>query len=72
MAEAEFLVKLGESIKKHRELLGINQSALALRCETDRQNMSRIEKGRVNISMTTLKKIADALEVPVKNLVDFK
>ena len=72
MAEADYLIRLGENIKKHRELLGINQSALALRCDTDRQNMSRIEKGKVNISMLTLKKIADALEVPVNSLVDFK
>lgn len=72
MAEAEYLVKLGRSIKVHRERLGITQSALALKCDTDRQNMSRIEQGKVNISMMTLKKIADALEVPVKNLLDFE
>jgi transcriptional regulator with XRE-family HTH domain len=69
--ENEFLINLGLSIKKYRESKGLTQPALALACDTDKQNISRIEQGKVNISMITLKKIADALNLPVKDLLDF-
>ena len=71
MPENEFLIRLGSSIKTHRQGKGLTQAALALACDTDKQNMSRIEKGKVNISMITLKKIADALNLPVHELLDF-
>ena len=71
MPESEFLIRLCLTIRKFRQGKGLTQEALALACDTDKQNMSRIEKGKVNISMITLKKIADALNLPVKDLVDF-
>jgi transcriptional regulator with XRE-family HTH domain len=72
MDEAEYLIKLGKAIKAHRERIGMNQSALALACDTDRQNMSRIEQGRVNITVLTLNRIAQALNISAKDLLDFE
>lgn len=71
MAQSEYLVKLGGKIAEKRTAAGLSQNALAGKCDMDRQNMHKIEKGMVNISMLTLKKIADALNIPAKELLDF-
>lgn len=71
MAQSDYLVKLGEKIAEKRSAVGLSQNALAGRCDMDRQNMHKIEKGMINISMLTLKKIADALNIPPRELLDF-
>ncbi|MBB1286035.1 helix-turn-helix transcriptional regulator [Flavisolibacter sp. BT320] len=71
MAQSDYLIKLGEKIAEKRTTAGLSQNALAIKCEMDRQNMHKIEKGMVNISMLTLKKIADALNISAKELLDF-
>lgn len=72
MVQPGFLLKLGENITKKRKEAGLSQNALALRCDMDRQNMHKIEKGMINISMITLHKIALALNIPAKDLLDFE
>lgn len=37
-----------------------------------RSNLDYILKGQVDVQATTLKKIADGLEVPIQNLLKFK
>ena len=71
MAPSDYLLKLGEKIAEKRKAAGLSQNALAIKCDMDRQNMHKIEKGSVNISILTLKKIADALNIPPKELLDF-
>ncbi|MFT4063052.1 MAG: helix-turn-helix transcriptional regulator [Edaphocola sp.] len=49
----------------------ISQADLARSCDKDPQSLNRIEKGRVNPSVNTLKEIADMLEVNVRDFFDF-
>ncbi len=63
--------KLGEKIAEKRSAAGLSQDVLAIKCDMDRQNMHKIEKGMINVSMLTLKKIADALNISAKKLFDF-
>ena len=65
-----FLEQLGENIKKRREELGISQSELAKRCDRDRQNINRIEKGNVNVSIGYLKIIAENLDMKLAELLE--
>jgi transcriptional regulator with XRE-family HTH domain len=68
---SEYLLKLGKSIAEKRNEAGLTQSGLALKCDMDRQSMHKIEKGMVNISVMTLKKIAEELNLPPSRLLDF-
>lgn len=40
-------------------------------CEMEYSQISRIELGQINTSIDTVKKIADALNIDVKELFDF-
>ena len=70
-AKNNFLKKLGARIIYLREKNGMSQTELANECDKDRQSINRLEKGNVNPSAYYLFQIAQALNVPVKDLLDF-
>ena len=59
--EDEFCKLIADKIKVVRKQKGLTQSALAKRLKVSQQMVSRIEKGRENISLLTLKNIVDSL-----------
>lgn len=61
---------IGEKIRSIRESKGITQQDLAAACNFEKANMSRIEAGRTNPTISTLYKIGQALGVKVSELVD--
>jgi transcriptional regulator with XRE-family HTH domain len=71
MDNNQFLIKLGENISKIRKEKGITQIELGHRCDFDRSNMRRIESGRTNPTILTLKKISEGLEVSLEELIIF-
>ena len=72
MNKAEFLKQLGESIAKQRLKLKLSQTEVANRCEIERGNLTRIEKGKSNVTAETLLKISKAFDVPVSKLFGFQ
>ena len=64
------LILIGSNIKKHRIKLGISQQKLSEQASIDRAFLSSIENGKRNISVLALSKIADKLNLSVKDLVD--
>lgn len=58
------LKKLGDNIKKLREAKGLSFRVLSYACDIDHSKISKIEKGQVNITFTTIVQLARALEVP--------
>jgi len=72
MVDEQFLKKLGENISRIRKEKGITQIELGHRCDFDRSNMRRIESGRTNPTVLTLKKICEGLEVSMEELVRFE
>ena len=68
MSENEFLVQLGQRIKKIREK-NMTQLKLAAICDFEKASMSRIESGQTNTTILTLKKISQALGVDVHELL---
>lgn len=68
----DFLLKVGQQIKKIRLSKGINQAQLAELCDRDKQTIERIENGKINTSIYMLNIIADALNIKIKDLLDFK
>jgi putative transcriptional regulator len=49
-----------------------SQSDLARACFKDRRSVERLENGKINPSIFYLKEIADALEIPVSQLLSFE
>ncbi|EGR0130275.1 TPA: helix-turn-helix transcriptional regulator [Vibrio vulnificus] len=60
---------VGQRIVKVRKSRGLSQEKLALLAEIDRSYMSRIERGKINITLEKLYKIAETLECDVKELL---
>ncbi len=65
MTDTKFLIYLGDRIKVLRSGKQISQNELAALCNIDKGNMSRIESGKSNITILTLKKLSDALDVDI-------
>lgn len=69
----EFLL-LGLTIAYYRKLRGLTQAELAEATNLSRTHISNIEapNGKTSISLNKLFDIAEVLEVPVKDLFDFR
>jgi DNA-binding XRE family transcriptional regulator len=61
----EFCKLIAEKIKALRKQKGLTQEDLAKKLNIAQQVISRIERGRENISLLTLKKISDGLEATI-------
>lgn len=71
MSEKALQIKVGKRIQELRELKGVSQQDLAAKCNFEKSNMSRLEAGRVNPTLSTLEKIANALEISLSELFNF-
>jgi transcriptional regulator with XRE-family HTH domain len=67
--ENEFLKIIGERIRKSRKQVGISQEQLADIASLDRTYIGGIERGERNITILNLKKVADAIGIPLKDIV---
>jgi transcriptional regulator with XRE-family HTH domain len=70
--EHETLIELGKKIREVRILKNFSQTKLALLCNSEKTNLSRLENGNANPTFLTLKKIANILKVHVVDLVPFR
>ena len=62
--------KLGKRIYKLRIEKSLSQEKLALKANIDRAYMHLIEKGKTNVSIELIEKIANALEIHIKELFE--
>lgn len=67
--KAKFLLLLGDNIRKYRTLKSFSQEELSLRVEVAKSTIQRIESGKLNPTIWTLKNIASILEVDIDDLV---
>ena len=63
--------KVGKRIKELRNKLGISQEELAFRSEIHRTYIASLEVGKRNISIETLEKVVNALEVSLSEFFNF-
>lgn len=63
--------KLGKRIKELREGKGLGVRQFALLAEIEHPQLINIEKGRVDIKLATIHKIAKAFEMEVTDLFNF-
>jgi transcriptional regulator with XRE-family HTH domain len=69
MTDEEYLIKLGKKIKEIQLSNNISQVELANNCDFEKSNMNRIEAGRANTTIITLRKIATALNIKVEDII---
>lgn len=74
MEKLELLKNVGKRIQEIRVEKGLTQVDLVGRIEgeIDTTNISRIESGRTNPTIFTIYRIAVALEIPMKELLDIE
>ncbi len=65
-------VQIGVRIKELREAKKLSQQDLADAAEMERSFITHIEKGKRNISIDTLYKVLNALEISLKDFFDSK
>tara|TARA_R110002012_G_scaffold164510_1_gene326902 strand:+ start:5256 stop:5540 length:285 start_codon:yes stop_codon:yes gene_type:complete len=69
--DEEFLKAFGANLRKVREEKKISMRALADYSNVEYSQISRIEKGQINTTISTVKVLADALGINGKELFDF-
>ena len=67
--EKRILIGLGNNVRKTRNDKGLSQESLASIAGLDRTYVGGIERGERNISILNIMKIAEALDVPVTDLL---
>jgi transcriptional regulator with XRE-family HTH domain len=64
------LVKLGQSLRRHRETAALSQEKLAELAEIDRTYVSDIERGNRNPGIKNLARLAKALGITTAQLCE--
>jgi transcriptional regulator with XRE-family HTH domain len=67
----ESVVYIGERLRRLRERRALRQEDLAEIAGVGKNTVNRIEKNRTEPHMTTVRKLADALEVDPAELVEY-
>jgi transcriptional regulator with XRE-family HTH domain len=68
----EFCKALGNQVRKVRQREGISMRQLALNADMEYSQLSKIERGVINTTVSTLQSLAEAMDIPVKEFFDFR
>lgn len=68
----ELLLKFGKNLRKLRESKDFTQAQLANELNVEISQISRIERGVINTSVTTVYSIACVLKVNISDLFEFE
>lgn len=71
ISEENFIINLGIHIRQLREKKNLSQQDLANDCNIPKAQIGRIERAKINTTVRTLIKIANALEIEPKELLNF-
>ncbi|MBC7524405.1 MAG: helix-turn-helix transcriptional regulator [Flavobacterium sp.] len=64
----EILIRFGKNLKHHRTAKGFTQEQLANELGVEISQISRIERGVINTSVTTLYTISKTLDIDISQL----
>ncbi len=65
----DYSKKLGENLKRIRTRKGVTQIEIAKKLAVNRSFVSNIENGKTNPTLSTITNLANALGVPVNELL---
>ena len=66
------LKRFAENLSRIRISQELSIRQLATRCGTSHSNIILIERGEKNVTLLTMIRLAEGLQVPLTKLVDFK
>ncbi len=69
--DRQFLLFLGNNIRRLRERRGLSQEEFGTAVGVHRTYVGMVERGEKNITIFSLRKFAEALNVKIKDLIDF-
>jgi len=72
MDKLEFRIAFGKRVEMFRKKLNLSYRELAQKCDVDHSNISKIEKGEVDLRISTIQELAKGLDVHPQELFDFK
>jgi transcriptional regulator with XRE-family HTH domain len=70
--EQSIKIKFGQKVRRIRTLIGLSQEQLALESGLDRTYIGSVERGQRNISIVNIEKVAKALKVSTKDIMDLE
>ena len=65
------ILAFGARLRQLRQARNLSQEELAWKCDLEISQISRIERGVINTSLSHVFVLAEALEVPIRELFDF-
>jgi len=72
LSDKDLFELVGIRIRNIRKSQGMSQQILAYEVDMEKTNISRIEAGKTNVTIKNLYKIAQALGVTMKDIVDIE
>lgn len=66
---ADVLVRFGKRLRQIREQVGVSQEKLAAMAKLHRTYVSSVERGKRNISLLNIERLASALGVSLRKLM---
>lgn len=67
----DFLRRFGTNFGKIRQSRNLSFRSLSQKCDIDYADLNRIEKGKRNITLTTIMELANGLDIHPRELFDF-
>ncbi|PHR49849.1 MAG: hypothetical protein COA32_01560 [Fluviicola sp.] len=68
---SNYCIELGKHLRELRKSKGVSIEEIAYKAGLDAQNLRKYELGKQEMKISMLKRIADAFEISVSELVDF-
>lgn len=70
MAKKKILIAFGDKVRELRKEKGLSQEELSFKADLHRTYIGMIERAEKNITLVNIEKIAKALDVTLKDLLD--
>lgn len=71
-SKRDILISFGEKVRKIRKERGLSQEQLSFKADLHRTYIGMIERAEKNITLSNIEKIATALNISIKDLMNFK
>ncbi len=69
--DQKLINRFGEHVRAIRKKKGFTMTELSYKAGVEYRQISNIETGKVNCTISTLNALAKALDIPLKELMDF-
>jgi transcriptional regulator with XRE-family HTH domain len=69
MNDTQIIATVAENVRRARKLAGLSQEELAVEAEVDRTYVSQVERGKRNITIVVLARLARAMQTTAAALV---